>query len=231
MIYKNMYIKIAEEETDPLFIREFMLLLLSFIIMELYYNSMDSGILNFVSPLYLIFILLYSAIISSEFSNTIRNGNLGYLFTMPLKRFYYLFMKIFYSSVITALFFMAPVCILYAYIKLSFNIDILLYFYTILFISLLYYSSVGLLLGIIFRNMTGTFISLFFPFFFMSLYLYKLDLHFIIFKFLAGTLYSINYSSFNLYTILNIIPIISLSFIIIISSYKLLTKVNMRSGR
>ena len=232
------YTTYLETETDPFFVREIMIVFVSYLFLSEYYDlytnhiSSTQHILSIAGPGYFAMIMFYCMIISSLNAHMFEKGSIQFILTMPVKRLRFLAARIFASTIFTGLVFIIPFILFVLFEQFSVEFGLWLEMLFIIFSSLVFFLSIGHLLSSVFRNGLVTFSTLFVLFIFLSNYAHQELAKQVLLENVVLGIYSLTFSrSLNSGLFYGSVIEIALSVPMILLYYLIVTKTNLRSGR
>lgn len=232
------YITYLENESDPYYIRELIIIFLSYLFVSEYY-AIDSNpvsstplILSIAGPAYFAVIMFYCMIISSINAHMFEKGSIQFILTMPVRRLRFLAARIFAGIFFTGVAFIIPFIFFVVFEQFSFEITLWLEMLFIIFSSLIFFLSIGHLLSSLFRNGLVTFSTLFVLFIFLSQYAHPELSKQVLLETVVLGIYSLTFSrTLNSELFLGSVIEVALSVPIILLYYLVITRSNLRSGR
>ena len=232
------YITYLESESDPYYIRELIIVFLSYLFVSEYY-AIDSNpisstplILSIAGPAYFAVIMFYCMIISSINAHMFEKGSIQFILTMPVRRLRFLAARIFAGIFFTGVAFIIPFIFFVVFEQFSFEITLWLEMLFIIFSSLIFFLSIGHLLSSLFRNGLVTFSTLFVLFIFLSQYAHPELSKQVLLETVVLGIYSLTFSrTLNSELFLGSVIEVALSVLIILLYYLVITRSNLRSGR
>ncbi len=231
-------IRMTIQDTDPYFIREILLVLLSYIIVNSYFSLVGGfgyANINYLSAIsFGVFLLsvMYAAVASGNFGRQLNKGSIGFLMTLPINRKWYLYNRIFFSVLLTVLFFSIPLLVLEFLASFSLQLSFSLMIIFSLAATISFYVSVGHIIAILSKS--GEFATLFtlVIFLFPGLYYTRIFPHSYLGQFLiAGYGMLDGHLSLKSYTLTGSVILLLISIIITFVLYPILLRKNIRSGR
>lgn len=164
------YAEYANLRSDPLWVREILLLFLSYETISSYYSSgIQEPFSNYFtfklfSSSYFIAIMVYVIFVSSSSARLFETGSFQMIMTFPIRVERFFSINLIVQTLYASILFMIPAIIFFLMINFALPIISLMIFFLLIFSTLFFYSTIGLLFSLLNRNAILTF-SLMFAFF------------------------------------------------------------------
>lgn len=239
---RSAYRYVVSSIVDPFYSREVIFFLLIPLSLNSYFSQFVSAgtippfnqisVISLISVFFFTAVLAYSCSFSASMGNIIGTGSLAFLFTMPVNRFR--FYLVTWLTAILSSFFLYSIAFISVFGFLTFHIysSVVGYYLLIILSSLMIYTSVGILLSILFQNTIIPVVLLIVGVLILSIYSSTLFPHYLVGQSLIeGLGFLASHPEHANITFYPSIFLILLSIFIFMISYVVSRFKNYRSGR